>query len=418
MLHIVNDQTDIEVTAQMMQIPATGMAVEYGDSQLVVSKTGNTVAAEINVSPIRNKDETVGGAVIIINDFTEKRQKQRQIEYLSYHDALTGLFNRRYMEDIMALLNRTGCLPLTLMVVDVNGLKLTNDAFGHETGDQLLKTVARALKAVCRPADILGRMGGDEFLLILPDTGSDKASELKQQILLESSGLKMENVIVSLAVGYAVKSLPAQELKAVMTAADNQMYQDKVRFGKAMRSQTIQTVVTNINLRYKREQIHTERVSYFCEAIAIAMDMSDKEVQDIKTAGAFHDIGKIMVPPELLDKPSRLTREEFELVKRHPEIGYQMLKPVDEYAHLAEYVLYHHERWDGNGYPIGLAGERIPLYSRIIAVADAFEAMTAERPYQATKSKEEAAAELRRCAGTQFDPKIVELFTNNILRMV
>jgi diguanylate cyclase (GGDEF)-like protein/PAS domain S-box-containing protein len=414
-LQIVNEQSAMAVTAQYIKIPEMGKTDVYRENHLVVSKTGNAVPAEINAAPIRLKSGNIVGSVIIIRDFTEKRLKQRQIEFLSYHDELTGLYNRRYMDEIMSQLEETCSIPLTLMVVDVNGLKLVNDAFGHEMGDKLLRTVAGVLREVCKPTDIICRMGGDEICIILHDTGTEKALEIKQEILSKASTIKMENIVVSLAIGYAVKSLPEQKLIGVMTAADNQMYQDKIKFGKVMRSQTIQAVITNINLNYEREQIHNERVSYFCEAIAKMMGLSDTEIRDIKTAGALHDIGKIMVAPKLLNKPGRLTNEEFELVKRHPEIGYQLLKPVDEYAHLAQYVLYHHERWDGTGYPIGLEGESIPLYSRIIAIADAYEAMTAERPYQLKKTKEEAVAELSRCAGSQFDSKIVELFVKNIL---
>jgi diguanylate cyclase (GGDEF)-like protein/PAS domain S-box-containing protein len=414
-LRIVSEQPNMAVTARHIRISTTGKTEEYGENYLVVSKTGNAVPAEINVAPIRLKSGDIAGSVIIIRDCTEKRLKQRQIEFLSYHDELTGLHNRRYMDEIVSRLDETCSIPLTLMIVDVNGLKLTNDAFGHEMGDRLLKTVAGVLKEVCKPTDIICRMGGDEICIILHDTGAEKALELKREILRRASNTKLENMVVSLAIGYAVKSSPEQKLAAVMTAADNRMYQDKIKYGKAMRSQTIQTVITNINLNYEREQIHTERVSYFCEAIAKMMRLSEKEIRDIKTAGALHDIGKIMVDPKLLNKPGRLTTEEFELVKRHPEIGYQLLKPVDEYAHLAGYVLYHHERWDGKGYPLGLEGENIPLYSRIIAIADAYEAMTAERPYQTKKTKEEAAAELTRCAGSQFDPRIVTLFVKDIL---
>jgi putative nucleotidyltransferase with HDIG domain len=197
--------------------------------------------------------------------------------------------------------------------------------------------------------------------------------------------------------------------------ADNQMYREKLKHGKIMRSQTIETVLRNINFKYDREQIHTERVSQYSEAIAKAMGLSEQAVNDIKSAGVLHDIGKIIIPPEILNKPGRLTDEEYAIVKRHSETGYQILKSSDEYAKLAEYVLYHHERWDGSGYPQGLKGEEIPLQSRIISVADAYEAMTAIRPYQKTQTKEEATAELLRCAGTQFDPRIVDVFVRQVL---
>jgi HD-GYP domain-containing protein (c-di-GMP phosphodiesterase class II) len=142
------------------------------------------------------------------------------------------------------------------------------------------------------------------------------------------------------------------------------------------------------------------------------MGFEENKIQEIKTAGILHDIGKIMVPPEILNKPSKLTDEEFEIIKRHPETSYQILKSVDEYSVFAEDVLYHHERHDGKGYPEGLVADEIPLNSKIIAVADAYEAMTAKRPYQNPKSKGEALEELVRCSGTQFDPKIVDVFVN------
>lgn len=199
-----------------------------------------------------------------------------------------------------------------------------------------------------------------------------------------------------------------------MRDVDQYMYNNKLKHGKTMRSQVIETVLRNINLKYDQEQIHTERVSQYCEAIAKALGFSEKEVDQIKTAGALHDIGKIVVPAELLNKPGKLTADEYEVIKRYTETGYQMLKSVDEYMGLAEGVLHHHERWDGSGYPGRLKGRNIPREARIIAVADVYEAMTAERPYQ-NKSKEEAVSELRRCAGTQFDPEIVEAFVTQVL---
>jgi diguanylate cyclase (GGDEF)-like protein/PAS domain S-box-containing protein len=414
-LRLINEQTRYPEDDHLEEALDQARMIEYSNNKLVVSRTGRAVPIEISISPIRHAGESVSGAVIIIRDFTEKQAKQRQIEFLSYYDALTGLYNRRYMEDALSRLDTPENLPLALVAIDVNGLKLTNDAFGHEMGDQLLKTVAGILKMICQPDDIIGRMGGDEFCILLKNTDEVQAAALKQRILNEVSHLKLEPVVVSLAIGIAVKKTPAQDIKTILKVSDDHMYQDKIKFGKLMRSQTIQMALQNINLNYEQEQIHTEKVSYYCEAIANAMGFSENDANDIKTAGALHDIGKIMVPSQVLNKPGKLTEEEFDLVKRHPEIGYQMLKMVDEYVRLSEYVLYHHERWDGTGYPVGLRGEKIPLCSRIIALADAFEAMTASRPYQKTKTKDEAIAELKRCAGTQFDPVLVRVFTERVL---
>ena len=414
-LHLINEQTRYPEDDRLKEALEQGKLIEYSNNKLIVSRTGRAVPIEISVAPIRHDGGSVSGAVIIIRDYTEKKAKQRQIEFLSYYDALTGLYNRRFMEDALSRLDMPENLPLALIAIDVNGLKLTNDAFGHEMGDQLLKTVAGILRMVCRPDDIIGRMGGDEFCILLRQTDEEQAAALRQKILNEVAHLNLEPVVVSLAIGIAVKSTPEQDIRAILKVSDDHMYRDKIKFGKLMRSQTIQMALQNINLNYEQEQIHTEKVSFYCEALARDMGFSEKETNDIKTAGALHDIGKIMVPSQVLNKPGKLSEDEFDLVKRHPEIGYQMLKLVDEYVHLSEYVLYHHERWDGSGYPVGLKGKDIPLVSRIIAVADSFEAMTAVRPYQRTKSKEEAAAELIRCAGTQFDPDIVRVFVDKVL---
>jgi diguanylate cyclase (GGDEF)-like protein/PAS domain S-box-containing protein len=415
-LRVIHEDTRKPDESYLEKVMAAGSIIDLSNGLLLVSKDGREIPVEIGAAPIRDSKGSIAGAVIVIRDYTEKKIKQKEIEYLSYHDPLTGLYNRRYMEDSIKRLNINRNIPLSLMVIDVNGLKLTNDAFGHETGDRLLVKVAGIFKKVCRADDIIGRMGGDEFYILLPHTDEKQAESIKERIKTAASNLRLDPIILSLAVGHATKTLPEQDIKTVMTTADNLMYKDKLKYGKAMKSQTIDMVLHHININYEQEQRHTEKVSQYCEAIAKAMNFSKKEIGIVKNAAALHDIGKIMVPPEILNKPGKLTREEFAIIKRHPEIGYQMLKSVDDYVMLAEYVLHHHERWDGTGYPEGLSGEAIPVYSRIIAVADAFEAMTALRPYQKTKTKDEAVAELVRCSGIQFDPEIVDVFIKMILQ--
>ena len=406
---IIREQTRVPVEDFIMQILTQGKVIDYSN-KLLISKTGNELPVEISVAPIVHSDGSVSGAVFIFRDVSEKRAEQRKIEFLSYNDVLTGLYNRRYIEDAMIDLDTPENLPITIFSVDVNGLKLANDAFGHEFGDQLLKTFADILKGVCQPEDVIGRVGGDEFCILMKNTDEDEAASIKERILDEMSKLKLYPIVASLAIGFAVKHSPEDDIKTVMVLSDHRMYQDKIKSRKTMRTQTIQMALDHNNLSHTHEQSHSYNVSLYCEAIARAMGFDEKSVQEIKTAGLLHDIGKIMISSHILNKSGKLSKDEFNLVKRHPEVGYQLLRTVDEYAHLSEFVLYHHECWDGSGYPIGLKGEKIPLFSRIISVADAFEAMTGERPYQKTKTQSEAIEELKRGMGTQFDPEIVKIF--------
>lgn len=372
----------------------------------------------INGIPQFNEDGTRIGYQGSLFDITEKIEREKKIERLSFHDHLTGLYNRHYMSEAVKRLDVAEQLPLTLMITDVNGLKLTNDAFGHEAGDRLLTIVAGILQKSCRESDLIGRMGGDEFCILLPKTDEAAAENIKKRLLRESDKAGFDSVIVSLAVGYATKNKMDEKTAELMTNADNNMYRDKLKRGKVMRSKTIELVLRNINFKYDREQIHTQMVVQYSEAIGKALNLSKKELRELKAVGELHDIGKIMTPPELLNKTARLTAEEVTVIRRHPETGYQILKSVNEYSGLAEIVLYHHERWDGNGYPEGLAGEAIPFFSRIIAVADAYEAMTSKRSYKKAITKEAAIEELERCAGTQFDPEIVRVFIDKVLLML
>ena len=348
-------------------------------------------------------------------DITEKKQEQKQIEYLSFHDPLTGLYNRRYMEDSIKRLDTDRNIPFSIIAADVDGLKLTNDAYGHEMGDKLLITAAEILKKSCRKEDIVCRVGGDEFLILLPNIDENKVNEIIKRIAEESQNTNFDSVIVSLAIGYSTKNKKEKSIMEVYKEADNNMYKNKLKFGRIIRNKNIEKVLANVNKRYENEKIHNARVSKYCESIARAMNLSNKEVEDAKLAGKLHDIGKIVVPPKILKKESKLTDEEREELKKHSTISYHLLKSVDKYSRLSEVVLYHHERLDGSGYPEGLKEDEIPLLSKIIAVADTYESMTAGRPHQKKKTKAEAVKELKKQSGTKFDKYIVDVFINKVI---
>lgn len=222
--------------------------------------------------------------------------------------------------------------------------------------------------------------------------------------------IKFDSVMALVFSSYEVKIEEYQNIEIINRNVRNLLHKGNMEHGKIMRSQKIENVLSRINFKYKNEQVHMERVGEYCSLIGKAMNLSTVEVENIRQAGKIHDIGKIVISPELLNKKESLTDDEFELIKKHSEIGYHILKSTDEYAGLAEIVRYHHERFDGNGYPDRLRADGIPLESRIVALADSYEAMTSNRSYQKSKSKKEALLEIKRCSGTQFDPKIVEVF--------
>jgi HD-GYP domain-containing protein (c-di-GMP phosphodiesterase class II) len=193
------------------------------------------------------------------------------------------------------------------------------------------------------------------------------------------------------------------------------MYANKILHGQSTRNETIMTLFEALREKYEEEKLHSNRVSEYCKMMGENLGLSNDQIKELEFAGLMHDIGKITIPDRILDKPRKLTDIEWDIMKTHTINGYQILRSADKYSQLAEYALTHHERWDGKGYPNGLKGEEIPLFSRVISVCDAFEAMTADRPYRKALDYRVAIDELNRCAGSQFDSKLVEIFIKAIV---
>lgn len=387
------------------------------NDRILLAKDGRKLPIEESISPIKGSDQGITGIVTVFRDITPKIEKQKQTEYLSYHDVLTGLYNRRFAEDMLKRIDLNRNLPLSVMMMDLNGLKLTNDAFGHDLGDLLLIHSARIMRTHLREGDILSRMGGDEFMVLMPKTSMKDAEEVKSKILKEADACEVDSVQISIAVGIATKTLKHQNIQEVVKVSDNNMYRDKLKYGKIMKHKMIDTILDRLREQYPKENEHLHHVAMIARSIGEAMGMSHEAQDRLFTAGKLHDIGKIKVPREILLKAGPLTYEEYEVVKKHAETSYQIIKSLEEYGYLAEDVLYHHERFDGKGYPEGLKGDEIPLHSRILNIADAYEAMTHERTYSRKKSLEEAAEELRAHSGTQFDPQIVDIFIRQVLKI-
>lgn len=392
-----------------------GSATTLLNDTILIARDGVERYIDDSASPIMNKQKAIKGVVLVFRDSTEKKKEQEKILQLSYRDPLTGLYNRRYYEKIKKAVDAEPYYPLTLVLGDVNGLKLTNDAFGHDAGDQLLKKVAAVFRNTCREGDIITRLGGDEFILLLPKTDALNAkiivNRLNEALLSEEiRGLK-----VSVSFGYSVKRDEPVSLEETFKLAEDNMYAEKLSKSSIFKKHAIDTLLIKQFELNQWEKEHSLMVGELSKRFAQAMDFSKEEVWQIERGACLHDLGKIAIKESILTQKEPLTQSQWLELKRHPEIGYTILRSVGEYAPFAEYVLYHHERWDGDGYPQKLEGKEIPQPARMIAIVDSYVAMISNRAYKRALTSEEAIKELYACSGTQFDPDLVPIFVEKVL---
>jgi diguanylate cyclase (GGDEF)-like protein/PAS domain S-box-containing protein len=381
---------------------------------LLVSKSGKKRPIEISAAPILYENDEIIGVVLAFRDYTERKQRQEEIEYLCYYDQLTGLCNRRFFEEAHLRMDIDENLPLSIAMGDVNGLKLVNDSFGHATGDELLIKVAQAMKKGCRADDVIARLGGDEFVVIMPKTDKETAEKVITRMKELSRNETVRTVGISISFGCETKSRSDESIQETIKDAENHMYRHKLAESSSIRSKTIDLIMSTLFEKNNREMLHSERVGKICAEIATEMNFNTDDVNQIRIAGMMHDIGKIGIAESILNSPQKLNGEERQEVERHSEIGYRILSSVNEFSKIADYVLENHEKWNGKGYPKGLKHDEISLQGRIIAIADAFDAMTSSRTYRKALSRTAAISEIRHGSGIQFDPDIAELFVVNV----
>ncbi|MFO7815696.1 MAG: PAS domain S-box protein [Halanaerobiales bacterium] len=333
-----------------------------------------------------------------------------RIEKLTYKDSLTGLYNRRFFEEEMERLDTKRQLPISIIMGDINGLKIINDSYGHKKGDQILVKIAGILKNSIREEDILARWAGDEYIILLPHTKKRKAQEIVSRIKRKNKNIRKEDIPISIGMGVATKSNIEENIKVILEKADDNMYKNKLSESKSASNKIVRNLLHTLGAKSSETVEHAMRMSNLAHNLGERLNLSNSELNRLSLIATLHDIGKTTISEEILTKPDKLTEKEWKIMKEHPEKGYKIASASDDFEIVAEEILAHHEHWNGYGYPNGLKGKEIPYLARIISIIDAYDVMTHERPYSEAISEVEALTEIERCTGEQFDPVLAKEF--------
>ncbi len=394
--------------------------VIYTNSKLFYSKTliFNNQKRIFDIQKVRLEDfegKVLGMLGMAIYQSEDKINTEK-VEYLSYHDSLTGLYNRAYFDIKILELDRSELIPVSVLLGDVNGLKLTNDAFGHTVGDELLKSVAECIKNMCRDHDIAVRLGGDEFAIVLPETTYEEARIVEGRLKQKINEIEGFKITPSISFGVATKLYPDQKLMQLFSVAEDDMYAQKFIEGKSLRNSILSTLQDSL----KRMDLADEAsavidIRELIEKISKKLKLKKTQIRLLLLLAEYKDIGKLSISDDILLKIDELTDSDWKVIKKHPEVGYRIAMASKGLSIIAEDILYHHEHFDGGGYPRGLAGEEIPINSRIIAVLDAFFALVNDRKYRKRYTCCEACNIIESEKGEKYDPKIVDIFKKILL---
>ncbi|MCC3145613.1 diguanylate cyclase [Halanaerobium sp. Z-7514] len=334
----------------------------------------------------------------------------KEINYLNIHDKLTGLYNRKAFIKEMKKIDQPKNLPLAIIMTDINGLKLINNSYGQNIGDQIIIKSAELLNSTLKKSDIIGRWGGDEFIILMPNTHKKEVElytrEIKNLINIEPQS----KIDISLSAGSALKISANEDIFELVQQAEQALFTDQLTKEKSSKNKIVKSLLSTLRNKSDETENHSIRMAELAQDLGRKVGVGNDELNKLALLANIHDIGKIAIPESILNKPGKPSEEEWKILKTHPIKGAEIAAETDEFAPVAEEILSHHEHWDGSGYPRGLKAKEIPLLARILSIVDAYDVMINERPYKKAMTKEEAVLELKSCAGSQFDPELVEKF--------
>lgn len=404
---------DLQEDLNYMELLVSGQIDIFNMDKRFLLPNGFYVWVSMTVAAIKEDYGGIRRNICMIKDITDQKNKEKSIIYLSYHDSLTEIHNRNYFEKMKATLNNeNGSLPLTIIMCDINGLKMMNDGFGHHYGDLLLIKAAKMLQKECRPTDVLCRIGGDEFCILLPNTTSEYAEQLCNRV---HENCKKQNRLpdreifhLSISLGFATKTNDTESIELTINIAEDRMQRAKLLNRKSNHLLFLDSMSQVLFEKNLESLEHINRLCNLTRSIQPIFNLSDNDLYSLILLANIHDIGKIAIDETIINKQTNLLSSDWYEIKKHPDIGYRISMVIPEFIPISELVLSHHEQWDGEGYPQNLAGNDIPKLARIFSILEAYDDICQNDIK--TNSKKKALSYIKKNAGSKFDPALVELF--------
>ena len=382
----------------------------FYDETICLMPDGSKGYFLIKASPLYNSKGTLVGAIAYLKDVSQARAYEEKIKQLRNRDYLTGLFSHSMLEEELINPVSEKDLPLSIIRTEINGLKLINDTFGYHQGDNLIVEGAKVIKNICQNNAAIYRWNGNGFVVLLPETDHKTSLQICRKIEDACKDCDDYPITLSISYGTATKIEVSEDINEVIKKAELLMQRNKSVISKELQLNIIAALQKLLEAKSEETIDHAFRININSIRIGKIIGLSDRELHELALLAALHDVGKIAIPDSIILKKEKLTPEEWEIMKKHSEIGYNLAQSIPELSHIADKILHHHEWWNGQGYPDGLAGEEIPLLSRVIAVTDAYDVMTSGRSYKKSFSHKKALGELKKFSGIHFDPHLVDIF--------